>query len=42
MLHDREARFRLFVADRDETGHESLCEVADLPLSGPVPAEVTG
>jgi hypothetical protein len=42
VLHDREARFRLFVAERDATGQDSLREVADLPLSGPVAAEVTG
>ncbi|MGY1642417.1 alkaline phosphatase D family protein [Geodermatophilus sp. SYSU D00703] len=42
VLHDREAHFRLFVAERDRNGHDSLREVADLPLSGPVPAEVTG
>jgi hypothetical protein len=41
VLHDRAARFRLFVAERDGNGQETLREVADLPLSGPVPAEVT-
>ncbi|MGY1591741.1 alkaline phosphatase D family protein [Geodermatophilus sp. SYSU D00708] len=41
VLHDREARFRLFVAECDATGQDSLREVADLPLSGPVAAEVT-
>jgi hypothetical protein len=42
VLEGREARFRLFVSDRDEAGHETLDEVVDLPLSAPVTAEVTG
>ncbi|MGY1692150.1 alkaline phosphatase D family protein [Geodermatophilus sp. SYSU D01105] len=42
VLHDREARFRLFVCERDRLGGDSLREVADLPLSDRVAAEVTG
>ncbi|MGY1823685.1 alkaline phosphatase D family protein [Geodermatophilus sp. SYSU D00079] len=42
VLEGREARFRLFVCDRSQDGGDSLREVADLPLSDPVAAEVTG
>ena len=42
VLHDRDASFRLFVSDRDDEGQGRLRLVADLPLSNPVPAEVTG
>ena len=42
VLHDRRASFRLFVIDRDDAGGERLQLVAELPLSDPVAAEVTG
>ncbi|WNV74487.1 alkaline phosphatase D family protein [Geodermatophilus sp. DSM 44513] len=42
VLHDRRASFRLFVSDRDDAGQEQLRLVAELPLSDPVAAEVTG
>jgi len=42
VLHDRQASFRLFVIDRDDAGGERLQLVAELPLSDPVAAEVTG
>jgi hypothetical protein len=42
VLHDREASFRLFVTDRDDAGEGRLQLVAELPLSDPVAAEVTG
>jgi PhoD-like phosphatase len=42
VLNDRDVSFRLFVTDRDDAGRERLQLVADLPLSDPVAAEVTG
>jgi hypothetical protein len=42
VLHDRDASFRLFVTHRAGVGQERLELVADLPLSDPAPAEVTG
>jgi hypothetical protein len=42
VLDGREARFRLFVCERSRDDGDSLREVADLPLSDPVAAEVTG
>ncbi|RBY82083.1 alkaline phosphatase family protein [Geodermatophilus sp. TF02-6] len=42
VLDGREARFRLFLSERDGEGRERLREVADLQLSAPVAAEVTG
>ncbi|MGY1630577.1 alkaline phosphatase D family protein [Geodermatophilus sp. SYSU D01186] len=42
VLDGREARFRLFVCERRPDGGDSLRQVADLPLSDPVAAEVTG
>jgi hypothetical protein len=42
VLHDREASFRLFVTDRDDGNQERLQLVAELPLSDPVAAQVTG
>jgi hypothetical protein len=41
-LEGRAARFRLYVSERGADGHEHLHEVADLPLSAPVAAGVTG
>ncbi|HYO36459.1 MAG TPA: alkaline phosphatase family protein, partial [Geodermatophilus sp.] len=41
VLHDRQATFRLFISELDE-GRERLRLVADLPLSAPATAEVTG
>ncbi|MGY1636402.1 alkaline phosphatase D family protein [Geodermatophilus sp. SYSU D00742] len=42
VLDGREARFRLFVCERAGEDGDVLREVADLPLSDPVAAEVTG
>jgi hypothetical protein len=42
VLDGREARLRLFVCERSRDDGDSLREVADLPLSDPVAAEVTG
>jgi hypothetical protein len=42
VLSGPEARFRLFVGERDGDGQEALREVVDLPLSTPRTAEVTG
>ncbi|MBB3085824.1 alkaline phosphatase D family protein [Geodermatophilus sabuli] len=42
VLEGREVRFRLFVCERAGTDGAVLREVADLPLSDPVAAEVTG
>ncbi|MFW3169489.1 alkaline phosphatase D family protein [Geodermatophilus sp. CPCC 206100] len=42
VLDGREARFLLYVSERDRSGREQLRGVLDLPLSSPVAAEVTG
>jgi hypothetical protein len=42
VLNDRDVAFRLFVTARDGVGGARLQLVAELPLSDPVAAEVTG